>query len=72
MEFAFWEELLITFDNSSFLNPRNIANYPPKIDISCFFYEIRILGGTFCNLLFDFPILYYLNRFFILFILYNP
>jgi hypothetical protein len=61
MEFAFWEELLIIFDNSSFLNHRNIAIYPPEIVISCFFYGIRILGGTFDNLLFVFPILYYLN-----------
>jgi hypothetical protein len=59
MEFAFWEELLIIFDNSSFLTPRNIAIYPPKIVISCFFYGIRILGGTFCNFTF-FVLVYFI------------
>ena len=47
MEFAFSGELLVIH---RFLDPGNIAIHPSEIDISCFFYGIRIFRGTFGNL----------------------
>jgi hypothetical protein len=44
-----------------FLDLGNITIHPPKNDISCFFYEIRIFRGTFSNSSF-FILIYFILR----------
>jgi len=59
-EFVFFGELFIIYYIFYILHQLKNAIYPPKIDISCFFYGIRILGGTFYNFTFFCPGLFYL------------
>ena len=52
-----------------FFLPLKIAIYPQKNDISCFLHCFHIFGGTFCIKIFSLPNLFYLNKFFVFFIL---
>ena len=54
-----------------FFDSWEIIIYPPKIDISCFFYGIRIFGGTFDNSSFFNPNLFYYNILFVFFYFIN-
>ena len=60
-EFVFFGELFIIYYIFYILHQLKNAIYPPNIVISCFFYGIRILGGTFYNFTF-FVLVYFILR----------